>query len=395
MIGLLSFSIFSLINYNIFASLEKKLVLGRVDLKKFALQDPLYSSDLVLNLDIHYLALLGFLIVLSVFLLSLKTWARSFFLFIIFIILIISSQILFLVFDINLYIIKLISASFFVFFFTTLFDIDIETVNWIKAFKNKKRNPIQALEDQKNKAIFSSNELSNFEKASLERELSAKYFLKVEDKYESLLIDFQEKILGKLSHIQGKLNSNAEDMSLESFKNLLFMTRTDFNNSLDILDNWLFNLSPLNFENEAGFIDSLNLLAEKSNTVSDKQSKIKVESKIKSVQMSFENKINIFRALSDFIYLINEVNHDIEERPIKILLLIELCEENYSLKISLNYPHRIIDADYHSYRLKEIKNRMEVIGVKLDFFENEKLSKSQKINTISIEIPKEKFTLAF
>ena len=106
MIGLLSFSIFSLINDNIFASLEKKLVLGRVDLKKFALQDPLYSSDLVLNLDIHYLALLGFLIVLSVFLLSLKTWARSFFLFIIFIILIISSQILFLVFDINLYIIK-------------------------------------------------------------------------------------------------------------------------------------------------------------------------------------------------------------------------------------------------------------------------------------------------
>ena len=184
-------------------------------------------------------------------------------------------------------------------------------------------------------------------------------------------------------------------MSLNSFKNLLFMARTDFNNSLDKLDTWLFNLAPLNYEGERAFIDSLNLLVEKSNAISYDKTKIKLETKIRSVKMDYENKINIFRSINELIYLIDEVNHDIDERPLKILLLIELSEEDYSLKISLNYPHRMIDTDYHSYRLKEVKNRLEVIGANLEFIENEKLSKSQKINSIIISVPKESFTLAY
>ena len=199
-------------------SLEKKLVLGRVALKKFALQDPLYSPDLVLNIDIHSITFLVFLIALAIFLLSIKTWARAFFLAITFILLIFSSQVLFLIFDINIYIIKLILSSFFVFFFTTLFDVDLENINWLKAFKGKTKNKIKALENQKKQEILMNRNLTNSEKDLLERDLRAKYFLKVEDKYESILIDFQEKILGELSDIQGKLNSNTDEMSLNSFK---------------------------------------------------------------------------------------------------------------------------------------------------------------------------------
>lgn len=395
MIGLLSFSSFSLINDNIFASLEKKLVLGRVGLKKFALQDPLYSPDLVLNIDTHYIAFFFFIIALAIFLLSIKPWARAFFLCIMFIALIFSSQIIFLIFDINIYIIKLILSSFFVFFFTTLFDADLNEVNWLRAFKYSPKNKIKALEHKKKHELVINKDLSNSERGLLERDLRAKYFLKVEDKYESLLIDFQEKILAELSDIQGKLNSNTDQMSLNSFKNLLFMARTDFNNSLDKLDTWLFNLAPLNFEAERAFLDSLNLLVEKSNAISHDQTKIKLETKIRSVKMDYENKINIFRSINELIFLIDEVNHDIDERPLKILLLIELSEEDYSLKISLNYPNRMIDTDYHSYRLKEVKNRLEVIGANLEFIENEKLSKSQKINSIIISIAKENFTLAY
>ena len=135
MIGLLSFSSFSLINDSIFVSLEKKLVLGRVGLKKFALQDPLYSPDLVLNIDIHYIAFFFFMIALAIFLLSIKPWARAFFLSIIFVGLIFTSQIVFLVFDINIYIIKFILSSFFVFFFTTLFDADLEELTGIEHLK--------------------------------------------------------------------------------------------------------------------------------------------------------------------------------------------------------------------------------------------------------------------
>ena len=156
------------------------------------------------------------------------------------------------------------------------------------------------------------------------------------------------------------------------------MARTDFNNSLDKLDTWLFNLAPLNYENERGFIDSLNLLVEKSNAISQDKTKIKLETKIQSVKMNYENRINIFRSLNELIFLIDEVNHDIEERPLKILMLIELSEEDYSLKISLNYPYRMIEADYHSYKLKEVKNRLEIISANLEFIENEKLSKNQK-----------------
>jgi hypothetical protein len=134
MVGILSFVSFTLVDQNIFASLEQRLILGRVAFKKMLLQDTLYNSDLVINLDIHTITFLLFLIGISIFLLFLKPWARSFVLCFIFLGLIVFSQVIFFMFDINIYVIKLILSSILVFFFTTLLDVDLDYVNWFQAF---------------------------------------------------------------------------------------------------------------------------------------------------------------------------------------------------------------------------------------------------------------------
>jgi hypothetical protein len=110
--------------------------------------------------------------------------------------------------------------------------------------------------------------------------------------------------------------------------------------------------------------------------------------------MEFLYKIQIFRSLNELIQLIDEINHDVVERPLKILILIEQ-KENHSLSISLNYPFRMIDVESHSFKLKEVKNRLDTISARLGFGENEKLSKNKKINQVEILLDKEKFTLSY
>lgn len=397
MVGILSFVSFTLVDQNIFASLEQRLILGRVAFKKMLLQDTLYNSDLVINLDIHTITFLLFLVGISIFLLFLKPWARSFVLCFIFLGLIVFSQVIFFMFDINIYVIKLILSLILVFFFTTLLDVDLDYVNWFQAFnKLPKKNIGIDLYDHKKHELSVSTDIpvDNSQRALIERELKAKYYLKMEDRLEGLLVDFQDKVLQKLSDIQGKLNTNLDDLTLHSASNLLFMCRSDFNSTLDVLDNWLFQLAPLNFEGEKGFLDSLDLLVDKHNYLSSGRLKLKVETKIKSLDMDFSYKIHIFRSLNELIQLIDEINHDVVERPLKILILIEQ-KEDHSLSISLNYPFRMIDAQSHSFKLKEVKNRLDTISARLGFGENEKLSKNKKINQVEILLEKEKFTLGY
>ncbi len=55
----------------------------------------------------------------------------------------------------------------------------------------------------------------------------------------------------------------------------------------------------------------------------------------------------------------------------------------------------MIDAESHSFKLKEVKNRLDAISANLSFGENEKLSKNKKINQVEILLDKEKFTLSY
>ena len=171
------------------------------------LQDTLYNSDLVINLDIHTITFLLFLIGISTFLLFLKPWARSFVLCFIFLGLIVFSQVIFFMFDINIYVIKLILSSILVFFFTTLLDVDLDYVNWFQAFNKlpKKNIGIDLYDHKKHElSVITDIPVDNSQRALIERELKAKYYLKMEDRLEGLLVDFQDKVLQKLSDIQGK-----------------------------------------------------------------------------------------------------------------------------------------------------------------------------------------------
>jgi hypothetical protein len=55
----------------------------------------------------------------------------------------------------------------------------------------------------------------------------------------------------------------------------------------------------------------------------------------------------------------------------------------------------MIDTESHSFKLKEVKNRLDTISARLGFGENEKLSKNKKINQVEILLEKEKFTLGY
>jgi len=373
-----------LVDQNIFTSLEERLILGRVAFKKMLLQDTLYNSDLVINLDVHTITFFVFLIVIASFLLFLKPWARSFLLCFIFLGLIVFSQVIFFMFDINIYVIKLILSSLLVFFFTTLLDVDIEYINWFQAFnKLPKKNVGIDLYDHKRHELTVETVTPSSQNSVLENDLKAKYYLKLEDKLEGLLVEFQDKVLQNLSDIQGKLNTNIDDLNLHSARNLLFMCRADFNHTLDVLDNWLFQLAPLNFEGEKGFLNSLELLVDKYNYLANGRLKLKLETKFKSLNLDFANKIQIFRALNELILLIDEVNHDVVERPLKVLVLVEE-KEDHAISFSLNYPFRMIDPDSHSFRLKEVRNRLDTLPIRLNFGENESLSKNKKINQVEI-----------
>jgi len=375
---------------NIFVNLEQRLILGRVAFKKMLLQDTLYNADLVINLDVHPISFLVFLIGIAIFLLFLKPWARSFLLCFVFLGLIVFSQVVFFMFDINIYVIKLILSSLFVFFFTTLMDVDLDYVNWFQAFNKlpKKDTGIDLYDHKKYELSLDAilpPSMEATQRANLDKELRAKYYLKMEDRLEGLLVDFQEKVLQNLSDIQGKLNTNIDDLNLHSARNLLFMCRADFNSTLDILDNWLFQLAPVNFEGERGFLDSLDLFVDKYNYLSAGKLRLKIETKLKNLSLEFADRIHIFRSLNELILLIDEINHDISERPLKILLLIEEKEDGI-VAISLNYPFRKIDPSSHSFRLKEVKNRVDTISANLAFRENERLSKNKTINQVEISL---------
>jgi signal transduction histidine kinase len=309
-------------------------------------------------------------------------------------------QIFFSVFQIHLETVPFLATSTLTFLLSNLFDLNYKFLD-LDLRKYFKKNTFSLPEENKSpndtitiKALnqvsqekFRNEKIKDFD----EQELRRKFYCEQENYLESLALAIQENTIQALVGIEDRL-SELEDSELnEKQTRSLGIIKYDFNKVIDELDAILFNLSPFQFELEKGLIDSFILLSQKINYLSRGKIRVNIQTKIISLKLDKDIKINVYRIIErllDLIKYYKRLEPKIESLNNLTNVVINIQTGiGEDLIIKIHHDGTRLDKEITDYRLKEIFQRCKCIKASLELGQNLNNQDQSLINRIELKVP--------
>jgi hypothetical protein len=302
----------------------------------------------------------------GVFLAAFIYWARILVFFSLVLFTIFCGQITYNTYNLHLETIPAIVSFIGILLLSNLFDLNLIAINRKEVFKSQtENNPTINEFSQINlsKPFLPLNPTppmpiieANYSKSKL--------FLELENHFEDIALQFQEKTLRSVEAVQEKISElldSAEMPDKDAIK--VSLLRHGFDNLIEDIDAILFNLVPFKFEGEQGLINIIELYASKIFLLSKGKLQIGIETEFPALKFERNQKINIYRILQKLVDLIKDTNTDKIGRGLNIGINISTdANDKRMLKFRVSYEGKAIDQeDTSNLKLNEIYQRVSAM----------------------------------
>jgi hypothetical protein len=302
----------------------------------------------------------------GVFLAAFVYWARILVFFGLLVLGIIAGQIGYNAYNLHLELIPAMVSLVGILLLSNLFDLNLIAINRKEIFKSQiEKNPTI---NEFSQISLSTPFLAPSEPAPapiLEGSSSrSKLFLELEDHFEDIALQFQEKTLRSVDAVQEKISELLESNEIADKDAIkVSLLRHGFDNLIEDIDAILFNLVPFKFEGEQGLINIIELYASKIFLLSKGKLQIGIETEFPVLKFEKNQKINIYRILQKLVDLIRDTNTDKIGRGLNIGINISTsADDKRMLKFRISYEGKTIDQDDTSnLKLNEIYQRVSAL----------------------------------
>ncbi len=341
--------------------------------------------DLVLNyLDdrwvkhIELASILNFFLVVfcSILLAALVSSARIIAYFAISLFTIVFAQLAFSVGNINFATLEFLVPLTGVLILSNLFDLNTEAIKRKEIFKQEDDENTESKIFAQEYKEKSPQDTEN-SKADLipVKDLKTKFFQEQEENFEDIALQFQEKTVRSVDNINEKMSELFESNQLSERDHIkLSLLKHNFDAMIEEFDAILFNLVPFRFEAESGLISILELYASKIFQLSKGKMQISIDTEFSVLRFSdLSQKVNTYRVIYRLVDLIKEMNSDkiAQNLNIAINIFSDPIDEK-RMRIRLSYEGKAINPESNNFKIKEIKQRINIIPeANLDFGEQE------------------------
>ncbi len=196
------------------------------------------------------------------------------------------------------------------------------------------------------------------------QDMRNKVYKELEYSLDLLAKDFQERTVAPLSSIQSQLDDVMNSVQLDvTNQTKLELLRYDFEKIISELDTLLFTMVPFQFEAGRGIIDPLEIYARKITEIYRGKPRIYLSPNAAYVELSSEEKANLFRVVQRIVESIIEENG---KHSGLTHINIDVMHRGDQLTIKMTYDGLPLSDAKPNAKLREIARRAEAIGLKLD-----------------------------
>lgn len=324
------------------------------------------EKNWVIYTPLSKIALCVICIISGLFLATFVYWARIIAFFFLIIVTLISGQLGYSLWNTHIEIIPIIAGLVAILILSNLFDLNLIAINRKEIFKSQVSKSSEEdfsqvaisapfIREEKKPILISPDSSDN---------LRAKFFLELEDNFEDIALEFQEKTLKSVDAVQEKISELLESEEVSDKDAIkVSLLRHGFDTLIEDIDAILFNLVPFKFEGEQGLINVIELYASKIFMLSKGKIQIGIETEFPVLKFERNAKVNIYRILQRLVDLIKEANADKIARGINIG--INICadaNDKNLIRFRVSYEGKAIDQESpNNLKLNEIYRRVEAI----------------------------------
>lgn len=216
-----------------------------------------------------------------------------------------------------------------------------------------------------------------------------KFYVELEDNYEHLALQIQEKTVSSLNGVHTKVNDllRSEDISARD-ENSATVIAHELNKLMDDMDNMLFELIPFRFEDGNGVLTPIKHLLDKVMFKSRGLIRASLDAENTNIdslkQLDYEVKVNVFRIIQGFIASILDKR---TASNISLAIVQNGPFIEFIIKYNgLNLDPRKLREQEMPVQLAEIYRRIDVLNAALSFQKDES-DASGLSNKILINVP--------
>ncbi len=218
------------------------------------------------------------------------------------------------------------------------------------------------------------------------QELRNKIYKELEYSLDLLSKDFQQRTVAPLAHIQNQLDEILDRVELDvTNQTKLELIRYDFEKVINELDTLLFTMVPFQFEAGRGILDPLEIYARKITEIYRGKPRIYLSPNAAHVELSSEEKANLFRIIQRLVESIIEENG---KHAGLTHINIDVMHRGDSLTIKMTYDGLPLSEARPNAKLREIARRADAIGLSLDLgFNWGEEQQAHLVNRIQLSMP--------
>jgi hypothetical protein len=195
-------------------------------------------------------------------------------------------------------------------------------------------------------------------------DLRNKVYKELEYSLDILAKDFQQRTVAPLSSIQNQLEEILDRVELDiTNQTKLELIKYDFEKVINELDTLLFTMVPFQFEAGRGILDPLDIYARKITEIYRGKPRIYLSPNAAHVELSSEEKANLFRIIQRLVECIIEENG---KNSGLTHINIDVMHAGGNLTIKMTYDGLPIREIATNAKLREVARRADGIGLSVD-----------------------------
>ncbi len=217
-------------------------------------------------------------------------------------------------------------------------------------------------------------------------DLRNKVYKELEYSLDILAKDFQQRTVAPLSSIQNQLEEILDRVELDiTNQTKLELIKYDFEKVINELDTLLFTMVPFQFEAGRGILDPLDIYARKITEIYRGKPRIYLSPNAAHVELSSEEKANLFRIIQRLVECIIEENG---KNSGLTHINIDVIHAGGNLTIKMTYDGLPIREIATNAKLREVARRADGIGLSVDLgFNWGEDAQAHLVNRIQLAMP--------
>ncbi len=218
------------------------------------------------------------------------------------------------------------------------------------------------------------------------QDLRNKVYKELEYSLDILAKDFQQRTVAPLSNIQNQLEEILDRVELDiTNQTKLELIKYDFEKVINELDTLLFTMVPFQFESGRGILDPLDIYARKITEIYRGKPRIYLSPNAAHVELSSEEKANLFRIVQRLVECIIEENG---KHSGLTHINIDVMHAANNLTIKMTYDGLPIREIASNTKLREVARRADGIGLNVDLgFNWGEDAQAHLVNRIQLSMP--------